>query len=79
MKPLSLILALALCASSLALAAPRTEASDPDKIVCRKEPAIGTRLARKKCLTEAQWAEVRRESRELVEKLQRLADISGAK
>jgi len=52
---------------------------DPDKVTCRKEAEAGSRFAKKRCHTAAQWAEMRRRSRELVEQLQQIADIAGSR
>ena len=52
---------------------------DPNKKICVKEAKVGTRLARTRCLTEAQWREMRRESRELTLWLQQIGDIAGAR
>ncbi len=44
---------------------------DPDKIVCKKEETIGTRLGSKKvCLTVADWNALARENRERTERIQ---------
>ena len=50
-----------------------------DKVICRSEARVGTRLATKQCFTMAQWAEIRRASRDLTEWLQQTADIAGSK
>ena len=44
---------------------------DSDKIVCKKEEQIGTRLGSKKvCLTVADWNALARENRERTERIQ---------
>ena len=44
---------------------------DPNRIVCRKDETIGTRLGAKKvCLTIEQWQEKHREQREFTEEIQ---------
>ena len=44
---------------------------DPNKVVCKKEETIGSRLgARRVCLTIAQWNEKAREHREFTEDVQ---------
>ena len=72
------LLATALLAGAATAGVPRPKA-DSDKIICRKEGEIGSRFTRKRCFTAAQWAEIRRRSRELVEHLQQIADIAGAR
>lgn len=42
-----------------------------DKIICKREKVVGSRLAAKKiCQTAAQWERQRREEQQLVEKVQ---------
>jgi hypothetical protein len=44
---------------------------NPDKLICRSEPVIGSRLAKnKRCMTKAQWAEDRRLTRMQLEQNQ---------
>ena len=44
---------------------------DPERIVCKKEETIGTRLGSKKvCLTVADWNALARENRERTEQIQ---------
>lgn len=46
-------------------------ATDPNKKICRSQPDIGTRLGGKLiCRTSAEWAQVRAESRRVVERIQ---------
>jgi hypothetical protein len=80
MKRMLLILAGALIPGPALAAAPSPPPKgDADKVTCRKEAETGSRFARKRCHTGAQWAEMRRRSRELVEQLQQVADIAGAR
>jgi hypothetical protein len=45
--------------------------SDAAEIVCEKLEVIGSRLATKKiCMTRSQWADLRRQDRQAVEKAQ---------
>jgi hypothetical protein len=67
------LLAAALVAGPASAVAPEPK-GDADKIICRAEAPIGSRLTRKRCLTVAQWAEMRREARELIEWLQAISD-----
>ncbi|KQX21631.1 MULTISPECIES: hypothetical protein [unclassified Sphingomonas] len=42
----------------------KADKNSPDKLICRSEPVIGSRLAKnKRCMTKAQWDEDRRLSR----------------
>ncbi|RJF93175.1 hypothetical protein [Sphingomonas cavernae] len=45
--------------------------SDPGEIICRSEPVLGSRLAKRRyCLTRAQWDERRASDRQIIEKSQ---------
>lgn len=80
MKRMLLPLAGALIAAPALAASPSpAPKGDSDKVICRKEAEVGSRFATKRCHTAAQWAEMRRRSRELVEQLQQVADIAGAR
>jgi len=58
------ILALALGASTAAVAETSTPGLDPNDVICRTVSATGSRLARsRRCATRAQWAEDEREQR----------------
>jgi hypothetical protein len=68
------VVALALVVSSFsgpALAAPRSQKSDPGRRVCVTETVVGSRLARRVCKTAAEWEQDRREAREMLEKATR--------
>lgn len=79
---ISLILAAAIAGATPASAAPapgqpvtqpaaRPQASDPNKLICEKQEALGSRLARRKvCKTREQWAQDRLDDRQLIEKVQ---------
>lgn len=44
---------------------------DPNEIVCEKQEILGSRLGKKKvCMTRAQWAELKRQDRQDIEKVQ---------
>lgn len=69
----------ALLGASAALTTPSVAANqtgtkkvlDPNEMVCTSDPELGSRLVRHKtCMTRAQWAERRRNDRELVEHTQ---------
>ena len=78
MPGLTLALVVTLAAAPAA-ASPQSPPDDPDRKICVREARIGTRLVRTRCLTEAQWREMRRESRELTQWLQQIGDIAGAR
>lgn len=51
--------------------------SDVEKIVCKREETIGTRLGAKKvCLTVQQWLERERDSKDATERVQQSAGVS---
>lgn len=50
---------------------PAPVAGDPDKIVCKKEESLGTRLgARRVCMTVREWAEKSETHQEFTDKIQ---------
>jgi hypothetical protein len=50
---------------------PVKRGSDPNRVICRTEEVIGSRLASKKtCLTATQWEQLRRDQRDTVERIQ---------
>lgn len=53
-----------------------TQASDPNAKVCETVSQLGSRLSKKKvCATRAEWAEMKRQDREVVDQAQRAANI----
>jgi hypothetical protein len=57
--------------TSYATSTPAPVRGDADKIVCKKEETLGTRLgARKICLTVEQWTEKHKEQRAFAEGVQ---------
>jgi len=66
--------------SAKAVAIPSTDKSDVNRIVCRKEEQIGSRLGGKRlCLTVQEWLDRAQSSREETERVQQQAPtrISG--
>ena len=68
---------LLLAALSVALIGTGALATEPaakagsDKVTCRTETAVGSRLAKTRaCHTPAEWAELRRQTRENVQNIQ---------
>lgn len=67
-----MLVSLASIAASPAADAAKKEASDPNKMICKRQAQIGSRLATKKtCMTAAQWEEARREDQQLLLEKQR--------
>ncbi len=47
------------------------ETRDPNEVVCEKQEVVGSRLATQKvCMTRAQWADLRKQDREAIERVQ---------
>ena len=50
---------------------PPKKALDPNEVVCEKQEVLGSRVASKKvCMTRAQWADLKSQDREEIEKVQ---------
>lgn len=67
------VTAMPAAAQTTPAAAPKanSELSDPNRIVCKKEEGIGSRLAAKKvCLTVQEWKDLAEANREHTEKVQ---------
>ena len=65
------LLASVFATPALAQSAPK-KASDPNRVICRTEEVIGSRLETKRhCMTAQQWIQYRREAREAIENVQR--------
>ena len=48
-----------------------TAAADPNQVICERVEKIGTRLGSSRvCMTRAEWAEQRRQNRDVVERAQ---------
>jgi len=48
------------------------ENGDPNRIICRREPIIGSRLGvNRRCMTAAEWAQVRLDNRMQIEHAQK--------
>ncbi|HEY5458151.1 MAG TPA: hypothetical protein VIJ81_01620 [Sphingomicrobium sp.] len=68
---IGIIAALVLIPAAAAADEKKTEAKDPNRIICEKQSVVGSRLATKRvCMTAAEWEIRRREDREAVEKAQ---------
>ena len=67
-------------AATASTAAPRSKKSDPNKIICRVVEETGSRLNKTRaCHTVAEWAELRRQTKQTVERIQdsRPANLSN--
>lgn len=50
---------------------PTKKALDPNEVVCEKQDVAGSRLAtRRVCMTRAQWADLKHQDRQEIEKAQ---------
>jgi len=76
------VIGMSLLAGTATAAGP-SEKSNKDKVVCRTEGSVGSRLAKTRtCRTLAEWAELRRQTRETVQNIQdrrpaRISDDAG--
>jgi hypothetical protein len=83
MKILVAAIGLSLLAGSAAASEPSNATDKSNKIVCRTESAVGSRLAKTRvCRTLAEWAELRRQTRDTVQGIQdrrpaRISDDAG--
>ena len=49
----------------------RKEAKDPNRVICRTEEVIGSRLqTARRCMTSQQWQALRQEERTTIERVQ---------
>jgi hypothetical protein len=76
------VIAFALLATITAPVAARPESSshnqDPNRVICRSEPVIGSRLQSKRtCLTSSEWARMERDQRETVDRIQAYKPNNG--
>ncbi len=72
--------ALASGVASASSGSSKSGGSDPNKVVCKTEGPTGSRLGKTRaCHTVAEWAELRRQARQNVEKIQdsRPANLSN--
>jgi hypothetical protein len=54
------------------------DVGDPNRVICRTESEIGTRLGKiRRCHTAAQWAYLKRETRNTIERVQSIKPTSG--
>jgi hypothetical protein len=62
--------------AAFAQAGAKAQAHDPNAKVCETVSQVGSRLSKKKiCATRAEWAEMKRNDREVVDQAQRAAQI----
>ncbi len=74
----ALIAAFGLSTVALAEEAEKQDSKNPDRMICRAEEQIGTRLSKKKvCMTAQQWKEQRRLSRMEIDRNQSNRYVSG--
>jgi invasion protein IalB len=52
--------------------------TDPNKVVCETQSVVGSRLAtRRVCMTRAQWADLRSQDRQEIDKVQVRRGMNG--
>lgn len=47
------------------------KANDPNKLVCKKEPVLGSRMPTRTCMTQGEWDMRKQEGRDQVDAAQR--------
>lgn len=63
--------ALALPSAGMAIRSENEDIGDPNRMICRTEQEIGSRLKKiRRCHTAAEWAEIKRENRRTIDKVQ---------
>jgi len=69
-KSIAIVTAIALIPAAAATATDRAaDKKDPNRVICEKQPVVGSRLATKKvCMTAAEWQAKRLEDRQAIEK-----------
>lgn len=75
MRTAALVLTVGMAFPMAALAKSSTseneDVGNPQRVICRTEQQIGSRLSKiKRCHTAAEWAEVKRENRRVIDKVQ---------
>jgi phage host-nuclease inhibitor protein Gam len=75
---LTITLALATGATAQQPATQSEEVGDQSRVICRTETQIGSRLSKiRRCHTAAEWAEVKRENRRVIERVQAMKPAQG--
>lgn len=79
MRKLIVLFTLAAMATPV-VAKDKGKGSDPNRMICRTEQVIGSRLASKRtCMTAMQWTQLEREQREGVDRVQAFKpNLSGS-
>lgn len=57
-------------AGASAQPSPTQTISNPDKMVCKSEAVIGSRFAKKICMTAAQWLQQEQDAKKMLDRLQ---------
>jgi hypothetical protein len=55
----------------------QTDAAEKDPIICKNEPAPGSRLPKKVCAAKSEWERRKQEDRDNLEKSQRVRPMIG--
>ena len=64
------------CVGPSPAAAQKAQSADPNAKVCETVSQVGSRLSKRKiCATRAEWAEMKRKDREVIDQVQRAAQI----
>ena len=72
------ILSFALIVVTPVAARERKAHGDPNRVICRTEEVIGSRLqSKRRCMTTQQWEALRREERATIERIQTFKPNKG--
>jgi hypothetical protein len=77
MKRLLALSLLVVATPGFAQTAPKKK-PDPNRMICRTEPILGSRLdLKRRCMTAQQWTTLQHDTRMQIEKVQRLEYTGG--
>ena len=70
-RTLLVVAALGVASAASAGEEKKSTVKDPNRIVCEKQEELGSRLSSKRvCMTAEQWAQKRREERQMIDRAQ---------
>jgi hypothetical protein len=58
--------------------AARKSGTDPNEVICQRQEVVGSRLQKRRvCMTRAQWADLRLQDRQALDKAQTMQGMKG--
>lgn len=70
-RALLAVAALGVASAASAAEEKKSTAKDPNRVICEKQDELGSRLSSKRiCMTAEQWAQKRREERQMIDRAQ---------